>query len=84
MNTVGVTTRTNRRVLILPCDCSAEEDYIRLDFWLEPFEEFPLLEVSVMAPRRSGWRERLKMVWEILRGRSPWFSEVILDRPSAI
>lgn len=80
----GVTTRIGRRVLMLPCDCSAEEDYVRLSFWVEPFEDIPLLTVSVMAPRRSGWGERLKMVWEILRGRSPWFSSIVLDRPGVV
>ena len=84
MSDIGVTTRINQRVLMLPCDCSAAEDYIRLSFWLAPFEDLPVLEVNIQAPRRSGWGERLKMVWEILRGRSPWFASVILDRPSVV
>lgn len=63
--------------LTLRCACGVE--HLDIDLYLELDEEDSYMSFSsTFGPRRT-WRERFKAVWLILRGKSYYFNEIILD-----
>ena len=77
---LGFTTRTDHRVLYLPCDCAYDQHYINLGFFLEePDPEWQMLFVSVRNIPSTFWH-RLKAAWKMVLGREYYFSEVVLEK----
>jgi len=63
--------------LTIRCACGVE--HLDIDLFLEMDEEDSYMSFSsIFGPRRS-WRERFKVVWLILRGKSYQFNELVLD-----
>lgn len=64
--------------LTIRCACGVE--HLDIDLFLDMDEEDGYMSFSsIFGPRRS-WRERFKVVWLILRGKSYYFDELMLDR----
>ena len=61
------------------CECGA--DTIQIHLYVEPAEDFAgYVSFSSWWNQHRPWRDRLSAVWQILRGKEYYFSEVILDR----
>lgn len=63
--------------LTIRCECGT--DYLDIDLFLDLDDESYMSFSSRFGHRRS-WRQRFKAVWLILRGKSYYFNEIILDR----
>ena len=60
------------------CDCGAET--VKVSLFVEPDKVEGYVTFSSWWDQRRRWSERLRACWTILRGKSHYFSEVILDR----
>ena len=66
------------RSLLLRCDCSYETIAIDLNFDFEGDDSY--LSLSPYWNQGRFWKERLRAVWQILRGKEYYFGSVILKQ----
>ncbi len=66
--------------LVLQCDCMVETMNISfvIENESEPFEGY--ITFSNWWDQNRTWRERFRVCWTILRGKSHYFDSIILDR----
>ncbi len=64
--------------LTIRCDCHGE--HLDIDLYLDMDDESYFSFSSRFTGPHRPWRERFRAVWLILRGKSYYFDELILDR----
>ena len=67
---------TTETTLTLRCECMYE--HLDIDLFLD-LDDTAYMSFSSRWGADRAWRERAKAIWMIFRGKSYYFSEVVLD-----
>jgi hypothetical protein len=78
---------TSNPVKLFPCDCCGEGLVVTVekDLDLEDIQRGPFINIAFWENARKfevstlNWRERIKLAWSILRGKSLWMEMVTLN-----
>lgn len=71
------------RTIIVPCDCAGSCSALFVAEWDDPGEGSTTFIEFYASHRDDTWRQRIKAAWAAVRGKSPYYHDIVVTPDQA-